>query len=146
MKRKYIITKYMFLGVSLLLFWYGYEAAYGNLFDYNDYVDPICFLSLSLIISIVFTLFISNDVFKKWLIYFFIWFITDVLWILSADTTSDYFGLTPTKETASIYMGFILVYTSLIWFILSKFQWQTSIKWIVSCIITIIIFIVYLLN
>lgn len=107
----------------------------------HNIAEPMILASIGSLISIVFTFLISTEIFKKWLIYFFIWLIADVLWVMSADTTSDYFGLTPTKETASIYMGFILVYTSLIWFILSKMKWETWIKWFVG-VITFIVAVV----
>ncbi len=107
----------------------------------HNIAEPMILSSIGSLVSIIFTFFISIKIFKKWLIYFFIWLIVDILWVMSADTTSDYFGLTPTKETASIYMGFILVYTSLIWFILSKMKWETWIKWFVG-VITFIIAVV----
>jgi hypothetical protein len=75
----------------------------------DEILQPLLMICVSFFITLIFTFFISPETFKKWLIYFFAWLIVDVLWVASADTTSDYFGLVPTKETASIYMGFILV-------------------------------------
>lgn len=87
-------------------------------------------LALGVILPVA--LYVSHHTFKQWLVYFTIWLIVDVVWITQSSTTSDYFNLTPTKETASAYMSMILVTSSLLWFALSKTTLPTWRKWIIG--------------
>jgi hypothetical protein len=79
---------------------------------------PIFWISSSLLITSIFTFFISDQIFKKWLKFTLIWFgITVVLIILAPVSARDPLGIGPTKELVSMNMSWIFTVISLIMFI-----------------------------
>ena len=89
------------------------------IFGYNAYTDSICFIFLSLFITSIFTFFISDKIFKKWLIFTAVWMISTVILVLLAPVSGGgLFGLGPDKELVSIWMSSLFVFISILMFII----------------------------
>lgn len=77
---------------------------------------------LSLMSTSIFTFFISDNIFKKWLRFSLIWFIIDAIFVLLAPTVSPYFYGGPDKESVSVWMGVLFVIISIIMFIVLTYK------------------------
>ncbi|XLQ20263.1 MAG: hypothetical protein ACKUBY_00595 [Candidatus Moraniibacteriota bacterium] len=125
MKKKYI-KRVEVLVIAITFFTYSYIAAYldikNNLFEiifeYNWYVDPIAWMSLGLLITAIFTFFISDKIFKKWLKFTFWYFFISVIWIMiSSESSGSFIEILDTKEQVSTFASIMFVIISLIMFI-----------------------------
>lgn len=109
--------------LAVLAFGYGYIAVnMDRSFLYNPYIDPIMFLSLSLLVVSPLLFFIRDEVFLKWLRFSVIWFgVTAVAVAFSPEYAGGWgpsFG--PTKESVSIWMASLFVIISL-----AKITWDS---------------------
>lgn len=131
--------------ISLLFILNGTVCSNNQSFKYcffDDYFDtflePGFPIVLSLLVSSFFALFISSIIFKKWIVFAFVWLIADIIWIVNSPVNSHYyFDIGPTtKESVSVWMGFFFVFTSLAMFIVSKIEnislWK---RWIYGILI-----------
>ena len=102
---------------------------------------PASFIFLSFFVISIFTFFISDKAFKKWLIFGFFWLIMDIIFVINspANPSSGYISVGPeTKEDVSRWMGFFFIFASLAMFMASKIKnvplWK---KWIYGILIFI---------
>ncbi len=117
--------------IGALVFGWGYQLVSAEnlglcrqgiscLFKYNVYVDPLMFLSLSLLVITPFLFFVSDAVFLKWLRFAVLWFgVTAIFIIMAPVYTGGFVGFGPTKESVSIWMGSLFVVASLVQIILA---------------------------
>ena len=88
--------------------------------------EPLFIVSTSVFISSIFTFFISNRLFTRWLIFTIAWLVAAVICIALAPVyTSNILG-GPTKESISIWMGTLFVIISLIMF--AVMTWRENYK------------------
>lgn len=108
------------------------------------YGNPVFFSARAIVIAMTLVVLfsISNRTFTRWLIFLAIWFILNIFFIVQAPTTSDYFNISPTKETVSLYMGYILMHVSWIWFLLSKTHITLWKKWLIAIPVFLVAFVV----
>ena len=86
--------------------------------SYNDTIlKPIFIMSISLFITTLFTFFISDKIFKKWLIFTVIYFAITAFLIHISPTTMKGPLVGPTKGLVSMNLSWIFVVISLIMFI-----------------------------
>jgi predicted MFS family arabinose efflux permease len=96
---------------------------------YNDFIDPLMFSAISIVVLSLFLFFISDNVFKKWLRFAIAWFIVDVVLIALAPTyTGGWMNFGPTKESVSIWMGVLFVIISLVLIIWQSLKERKSLK------------------
>jgi len=132
MKKK----KYLLVGVTGVLFglyilFMGYICSYENYVDGNycnccsaigtyqdEVLQPLALIVLSLFTTTIFTFFISDRIFKKWLIFTVFYLLaTAILVHLAPVSAGGPFGIGPTKELVSMNMSWIFVGISLVMFI-----------------------------
>ena len=84
------------------------------------FFEPLIIVSIFIFLTSVFTFFISNNIFKKWLIFSLIWFSIDAILVYNASVYSHYaLDIIPTtKESISIWMGSLFVIISILMFII----------------------------
>ncbi len=87
------------------------------LFGYQRYTDPLYFIFLSIFLTSIFTFFISDKIFKKWLKFTFWWFLVAIIWIAILPDSVNFLAIPATKENVSIWMSVGFVIISLIMFI-----------------------------
>ena len=80
----------------------------------NEYV---AFMMIGLLVTTIFTFFISDKIFKKWLIFTIVYFIVTAVLVYLSPTTMQGPLVGPTKELVSMNMSWIFVGISLIMFI-----------------------------
>ena len=82
-------------------------------------LEPLTFGLMSLFITSIFTFFISDKSFKKWLIFTAVWMISTVILVLLAPVSGGGpLGLGPDKELVSIWMSSLFVFISILMFII----------------------------
>ena len=120
----------LFLGGGLTFTGVIYENyfcfAYNNQCPFDSLrltvLEPIMFLSLSLLAVSFFLFFIRDDVFLRWFRFAVIWFVVSAVFIFLSPVSSGGWGanLNPTKESVSIWMSSLFVIVSL-----AKIIWDT---------------------
>ncbi len=91
----------------------------GFMFGYQLYTDPLYFIFLGVFFTSLFTFFISDRIFKRWLIFTSVWIIVTTIFITLAPISArDYFNLGPTKELVSVWMSGLFVIISILMFII----------------------------
>lgn len=110
------------LMLGMIMFGWGYLAVNASeLKLYNPYIDPLMFLSISLIAISPFLFFVHDMVFLKWLRFALVWFALAVVFIiLSPEYQGGWIGIGPEKESVSIWMSSLFVIISLI-----KISWDS---------------------
>jgi hypothetical protein len=84
-----------------------------DFFEYLAWFSLICFPAL------LFTLFISDTIFKKWLIFTAIWIALTIIFVaLTPVSGGGPLGLNPDKEMVSIWMSSLFVIISIPMFII----------------------------
>ena len=109
--------------LAVVVFGYGYIAVNMDKLNlYNNYIDPLMFLSLSLLAVSPLLFFIRDEVFLKWLRFSLAWFALAAILIALSPEYSGGWGpsFDLTKESVSIWMGTLFVITSLV-----KITWDS---------------------
>lgn len=82
---------------------------------YNDFIDPLIFAAVFLIVVSFCLFFIPDSIFKKWLRFAIAWLVVEVIFVAISPTyTGGWMNFGPTKELVSIWMGVLFVIISLV--------------------------------
>ena len=142
MKKKYFWIKVAVLIGSSCLFLYGLISSNAMslglcyveshvrkcVINYDVNFGPLIFISIYTLLISPMMFFISEKIFKKWLIFTAIWLVIDVLLIMWAPVTSSYYFGGPTKESVSIWMGTFFVIISILMFVILTIKERKTLK------------------
>ncbi len=95
---------------------FSLELNVWRLFWYSNTIGPILALFLYVVITSLFTFFISDRIFARWITFAIVWMIMAVSAIAISPIYSPYIFGGPTKESVSIWMGALFVIISLTMF------------------------------
>ncbi len=119
--------KVILLGISLFnialvimrdLYFCTYDF-YENciMIGYGEFLSGLFWISISIFLTSIFTFFISDKIFKKWLKFTFWWFLVAIIWIAISPDSVNFLAIPATKENVSIWMSVGFVIISIIMFI-----------------------------
>ncbi len=138
MKKDFLFVKIGIVFTSFIITVYGVLVTFSTeiglcyfddnmrkcMIKYNQaYGDPLIFGALFLFITSIFTFFISNTIFKRWLIFTSAWVIvTTILVILAPVSAGDPLGIGPDRELVSIWMSSFFVIISVLMFVVMSMR------------------------
>jgi cell division protein FtsW (lipid II flippase) len=89
---------------------------------YNNYIDPLAFMSIFIFAVSIVLFFINDKVFLKWLRFAVVWVILSTILIaLTPEYSGGWISMNPDKESVSIWLGLLFVILSL-----AKIIWDSK--------------------
>ncbi len=88
--------------------------------QYDDYIRVLLFwVSLAIFVVSLFTFFVSDKIYKKWLIFTSVWMVVTIASVILAPVSAGGpFGIGPDKESVSVWMSSLFVIISILMFII----------------------------
>ena len=120
-KKNVVLVSGLIALIELIDTFYLCSSVYNDMCittKYDDFIRMTLFwISISIFLTSIFTFFISDKIFKKWLKFTFWWFLVVIIWIAISPDSVNFLAIPATKENVSIWMSVGFVIISIIMFI-----------------------------